>query len=271
MPASAVSIAAALPPSDSARISAPRAAPLGDGRLRPHGGQPPTVAASTTATPVSPAPMQGLLAALEHAWETIRAHHAEIPQVIILIGTGSDRGGVLRKLGHFAARRWRLADGGEQSEILLAGEGLDRPPGEVLATLLHEAAHALAFARGIRDTSKGGRYHNCHFAAVAAELGLQAGPLHPYGLAATTMPPATGACYAAALREVADAMVLRRAAEPPRARPGSRRAGSSVVCRCGCPRRLRLPLSIIAGPSVVCGGCGEPFLPEIPKTVTSGD
>jgi hypothetical protein len=124
--------------------------------------------------------MQRLLAALEGAWATIRGHHAEIPEVVVLIATGSDRG-ALRKLGHFAARRWRLADGGERSEILIAGEGLDRGPGSVFATLLHEAAHALAFARGIRDTSQGGRYHNRRVMAVATELGLQVGTLRPYG------------------------------------------------------------------------------------------
>lgn len=253
------------PRPDSARIKPPAAATLADGRLRPRGralNQSQSVAASTTSTSPSRGPMQGLLVALEHAWAAIREHHAEIPEVLVLIGTGSDRG-MLRKLGHFAARRWRLADGGERSEILVAGEGLDRGPDAVFATLLHEAAHALAFARGIRDTSKGGRYHNRRFAAVAAELGLQVGPLRPYGLAATTMAPATGALYAAVLREVADALVLWRAAELPRARSRIRHAGSPVLCLCGCPRRVRLPQSILSGPPVVCGGCGEPFLPQI--------
>jgi hypothetical protein len=268
--AAAAGQVSASPCGDSARISPPRATPLADGRLRPHGGQSHTVALSTTATSTTRGPMQGLLAALEHAWEAIRERHAEIPQVIMLVGTGSDHGGVLRKLGHFAARRWRLADGGERSEILVAGEGLDQGPEQVFATLLHEAAHALAFARGIRDTSKGGRYHNRRFAAIAAELGLQVGPLQPYGLAATTMPPATGDRHAAVLREVAGAMTLWRAAAPPRARRQSRRAGSSLVCLCSCPRRVRLELSIVVGPPVVCGGCGEPFLPQIPKVATGG-
>ena len=35
-----------------------------------------------------------------------------------------------------------------------------RTPADVLDTLLHEAAHALAAARGIKDTSRQGRYHN---------------------------------------------------------------------------------------------------------------
>ena len=207
--------------------------------------------------------MQQLVAALEDAWATIRQHHAEIPEVVVLVGTGTDHGGALCKLGHFAARRWRLADGGERSEILVAGEGLDRSPDAVLATLLHEAAHALAFARGMRDTSQGGRYHNRRFAAVAAELGLQATLLRPYGLASTAVLPATEARYAAPLGELADALVLWRASEPPRTRASSGRAGPAVPCRCACPRAIRLPRPVLQGAPVVCSGCGAPFLPSV--------
>lgn len=35
----------------------------------------------------------------------------------------------------------------------MGGEGLARGPVEVLGTLLHEAAHAVAHVRGIKDTS----------------------------------------------------------------------------------------------------------------------
>jgi hypothetical protein len=147
------------PRRDSARIARHADAMSADGRPRPHGrvlNRSQTLAVSVRQASPSQGHGQRLLAALELAWAIIRDHHAEIPEVVVLIGTGSGRGGVLRKLGHFAARRWRLAGGGERSEILVAGEGLDRGPDMVFATLLHEAAHALAFARGIRDTSHGG-------------------------------------------------------------------------------------------------------------------
>ena len=39
--------------------------------------------------------------------------------------------------------------------------------------MLHEAVHALAHARGVKDTSRGGKYHNRReFVALAGELGL---------------------------------------------------------------------------------------------------
>lgn len=242
---------------DSARIERRAGQTVADGRLRLHRRALDRLPTPRPSPPLGP--MQRLLAALEGAWATIRGHHAEIPEVVVLIATGSDRG-ALRKLGHFAARRWRLADGGERSEILIAGEGLDRGPGSVFATLLHEAAHALAFARGIRDTSRGGRYHNRRFMAVATEFGLQVGALRPYGLAATTMPSATAARYSAALDDLAGALVLWRATELPRGR--TRNTESPALCLCGCPRQLRLPRSILEGPPVVCGECGAPFLPR---------
>ncbi len=54
---------------------------------------------------------------------------------------------------------------------MISGEGLARTAREVLGTLLHEAAHALAAARGITGTSRQGRYHNRKFATFADRAG----------------------------------------------------------------------------------------------------
>ena len=62
---------------------------------------------------------------------------------------------------------------------MISGEGLRRTAHDVLGTLLHEAAHALAHARGIKDTSRQGRYHNKHFKTLAEELGLDRRPRRP--------------------------------------------------------------------------------------------
>jgi hypothetical protein len=60
--------------------------------------------------------------------------------------------------------------------VLVSGEGLQRGPVDVLGTLLHEAAHGLAYARKVSDTSRQGRYHNRRYATLAGELGLEVGP-----------------------------------------------------------------------------------------------
>jgi hypothetical protein len=103
----------------------------------------------TTTPSVDRAAASRLVAALEHAWSAIRRHHPDVPQVVIVIGSGSDPRGKRLNLGHFAAGRWQLTSPGtptDRPEVLVSGEGLQRGPVDVLGTLLHEAAHGLAYA-----------------------------------------------------------------------------------------------------------------------------
>ena len=44
--------------------------------------------------------------------------------------------------------------------LFVAGECLAESPRQTLQTMLHEAVHALAHTRGVKDTSRGGKYHN---------------------------------------------------------------------------------------------------------------
>jgi hypothetical protein len=102
-------------------------------------------------------------------WLEIRRRHPEIPRVVIIIASGTE--GKHARFGHHAPGRWNVA-GEQRAEIMISGEGLRRGAHAVLATMLHEAAHALAAARGIQDTSRQGRYHNRKFKAHAEELGI---------------------------------------------------------------------------------------------------
>ena len=74
-----------------------------------------------------------------------------------------------------------------------AAKASSAAPLDVLGTLLHEAAHGLAQARGIQDTSRQGRYHNRRYATLARELGLEVTSVQPIGWSATTVPDPTAA------------------------------------------------------------------------------
>jgi hypothetical protein len=102
-----------------------------------------------------------LVAALEHTWQRIRTRHPDISEAVLVVASGAD--GKRLNLGHFAPHRWQV-NGADRHEVLVGGEGLHRGPVEVLGTLLHEAAHGLAQARGVQDTSRQGRYHNRRYA-----------------------------------------------------------------------------------------------------------
>ena len=102
-----------------------------------------------------------------------------MPDVVIVTGAGSNQKGTpegYRLRGHHWPERWIL-DGQDQPrapELFIAGELLSAGGRAVVEVMLHEAAHALATRRGIKDTSAAGnRYHNKRFVALAAELGLR--------------------------------------------------------------------------------------------------
>jgi hypothetical protein len=205
-----------------------------------------------------------LVAALEHAWTAIRTRHPEVPQVVIVVASGSDPRSRRLNLGHFAAGRWQLTSpdqATDRPEVLVSGEGLQRGPIDVLGTLLHEAVHGLAYARKVSDTSRQGRYHNRRYATLAGELGLDVAHVQPIGWSATSVPEQTAACYVEVLAELAAALVLwRRAEQASAAGPG--RSRNALACMCGCGRRIRVARSVLELAPIVCGGCAERFEPE---------
>ncbi|MER5649673.1 hypothetical protein [Streptosporangium sp. NPDC002524] len=119
-----------------------------------------------------------IITALEAAWADIQNKHSEVPDVVMITGPSAQRGGDV--WGYHWAERWTLTDGsGRVPELFLAGELLHHGGRRTLETMLHEAAHALAAVRKIKDTSRSGkRYHNGRFRNLAVELGLTA-PAEP--------------------------------------------------------------------------------------------
>jgi hypothetical protein len=205
-----------------------------------------------------------LVAALEHAWAAIRSHHPDVPEVVIVVASGSDPRSRRLNLGHFAAGRWQLTSPdapSDRAEVLVSGEGLQRGPVDVLGTLLHEAAHGLASVRTISDTSRQGRYHNRRYATLARELGLEVAHVQPIGWSATSVPDPTAARYAKTLTELTEALVLwRRAEQASPAGPGQSR--NALACSCACGRRIRVARSVLELAPILCAGCAQPFQPE---------
>ena len=76
-----------------------------------------------------------------------------VPVAVILLGAGDENPRAL-KWGHWSPARWLVPTEGHRSEVLIAGESLSRPARDTLGTLVHEAAHGLAWARKIKDTSR---------------------------------------------------------------------------------------------------------------------
>jgi len=139
--------------------------------------------------------------------------------------------------------------------------------------LLHEAAHGLAAARGIRDTSRAGRYHNRRFLALADELGLDhaADPHASSGFSLVTLRQETRERYSDTIDRLQRALEVHTAATTgsgadrvrsfrgPSARHGSSGGGVRVKAVCDCGRNVRVVPSVLSQAAIVCGACGQPF------------
>lgn len=235
-----------------------------------------------TTTPQIASP---IITAIEHAWEAIRANHPELPQVVVIMGGGLVPGGL--KLAHHAADRWAVkghdaddaldtlgANAAQRyTEIFVGAEGLARKGHEVLASLLHEAAHALAHARGIQDTSRQGRWHNRRFAELAREMGIDVERDKNIGWSVTTIRQDTIDSYIATIAEldlgithVRTLPALVKIDQP--ATPTPVGGGVAVTpapvrrrrgAECGCGREVHISRAALAEAPIICGRCLEPF------------
>jgi hypothetical protein len=226
----------------------------------PNGHTSGTATGTTTGTAATRIDIQAvsrILAVLEDTWQAIRVSHPEIPLVVIIVASGTD--GKQARYGHHAPGRWHV-NHEERTEIMISGEGLRRDARDVLGTLLHEAAHALAAARGIKDTSRQGRYHNTKFKTLAEELGINLTFDPAIGWSITTVPDRTAEAYADQMAALHAAMTLWRTDEM--LAPAQRRNTNLIAAICPCGRSIRAAASTLAEAPIICTACGEPFTPK---------
>lgn len=242
-----------------------------------------------------------LVAALEALWEQIRRTHPELPAHVVFV-TGSGNTGLGQKWAHFDRNGWLIRGqhsgcdetcdaihvGGSAPEIFISGERFQAGAKFVVQSVLHEAAHALAALRDVKETSRGNRYHNKRFVALAEELGMEyahAAPDVSIGFSAVTITAETELRYS---RQIA---LIERAVNVFRPDPaealdlgaligllGGAVAGPGVTGRrgrrgpatgsrslpkaeCGCesPRIIRVARAVFEVAPITCGECGESF------------
>jgi len=197
-----------------------------------------------------------LVAAIEEAWAAIQERHEDVPEVVVTLASGNGRGGMA--YGHFAASRWARGDA-LVHELLVGGEGLQRGGRAVLGTLIHEAAHAAAEARGIKDTSRQGRFHNTRFKAIGEEFGLTLTKDPSIGWSITDVPDTTADSYRHAIDALDAAIVAYRLTDIGTV---SKKTNNGVVAVCECGRKLRVSRSTFEVGPIVCGVCNAEFEAE---------
>lgn len=131
---------------------------------------------------------------------------------------------------------------------------MNRPVIESIATLVHEMTHQWCYERGVKDTSRGGTYHNKRFKAEAERRGLLIGYDSRIGWSVTKPGPtliamAEQGAFDACERE------LHRIGGGARALPPGGKSESSTrkyVCPC-CGMSVRATREV----RVMCMDCDE--------------
>lgn len=208
-----------------------------------------------------------LIQALAAIWAKIRELHPGVPGVVLIPAPAHrDQKNVL---GHFAPVRWRRREDEHLHEVVVVAEHLNRPAQDVLETLIHEAAHALNFERGIKDCSRS-QYHNRSFKAAAEELGLTVEQVPQYGFAYTRLGPSTGERYGPEAERLRTVLIHRRGATLRAAPPGgtpppdegedtTSSRSRKAVCACDPPFIIRVAKKTIEATRIICETCGQAF------------
>ena len=198
-------------------------------------------------------PMLPIVAALNNCLLAIRSRHADIGNVVLVVGsTGRTKSGLLH--GHFHADTWEAKNA--THEIMLSGESLKRGAEDTLGTLLHECVHVLAHARGIKDTSRQGRFHNAKFKALAEEVGIQVHHDRSIGWSVTTLPKETAKLYRAELTSLRKALKAYRLPASEQAKPKT-----TIRLATHTGRKVTVPIKFYEQGGIFDAISGEEFLP----------
>lgn len=83
--------------------------------------------------------------------------------------------------GHCTVGKVWKRKGDNTYEMNIAAEVLDQEIEEIIDTLLHEMVHLYCRENGIQEVSRGGKYHNGKFKALAEKCGLMCVKAGQYG------------------------------------------------------------------------------------------
>ena len=199
--------------------------------------------------------------ALESAWRQLRTVESSIPDAVIVLIDGSKRN---RKHGHFLVSSWKARGRRWIHEVAISPNLFDDPTG-LLATMLHEAAHACLWEEGKRGgMGSSGYYHTKVFRDRCTEFGLKCEFYNTrYGWTLTSWPSKV---LPIQYRDIRDNLkktlpfgsgVGRRA--PVSGKPLPKSGRSKLECKCSKPRRIFVPNSEIELGGIICSLCEEVF------------
>jgi len=223
-------------------------------------------------------PTLPILNAINELWREIQHTHPGTPPVNIVLQADT------RAHGHFAPNRY---EGAAHHELMLSTLSMvgewNTNGGQVIktvSTLLHEAAHAYAHAKGIQDTSRSGRYHNKRFANLAASFGcvVERDPNtnvnQNIGHVTPGITDSARALYADKIENLMSAITIYRRISstnpyggttgidlniPFTPKPRKAYGSATVTVSCPCDTIYRIPRDMYEKSTMTCDNCGEAY------------
>jgi hypothetical protein len=211
-------------------------------------------------------PTMPILQAVNELWREIQHNHPGTPNVNIVLQADA------KAHGHFAPNSWRGGDTTHELMLSTMSFGEFSNTGAVVktvSTLLHEAAHAFAHAAGIQDTSRGGRWHNKRFAALATEFGCEVATNPQIGHVTAGITAQAYATYRPQIEKLQSVITAYRAGRESffggmfggsfPTKPRKPYGSQTVTVSCLCGIDYRIPRALFESTTIQCDDCGDAY------------
>ena len=151
---------------------------------------------------------------------------------------------------------WRenAEDDGEH-ELNMTAQQLNRPIGEIAATLIHEMCHQFASVNNMQDCARSGQYHNKLFKKIAETHGLKVACMPQIGWSHTELTDETAAMINAFVAENPATVIYRLPVMKGQVVKTS--STRKYVCPI-CGQSVRATKQV----NIICADCNEPMQEE---------
>lgn len=204
---------------------------------------------------------------LETAWGMLIELHHKIPHAVVTLLTAGDR---RRKSGHLTPSTWKYRDDKQRHEVGITPHFF-QDPGNLLSTMLHEAAHAILHKEnGGCTPDRYNHYHRKCFRDTCRELGLECEFMDTrHGWTLTSWPDGkTPDSYVPVLKYLKKELPKGTGRQIPGKIPGRKVSGRQLPksghirlsCQCDKPRNIYVNKSVLKNGGIRCDLCGSNFL-----------
>lgn len=201
---------------------------------------------------------------LEAVWQRLGEQIHGLPGAVVLILHAH-----ASRRGHFSPSTWKYVADRNVHEVAV-NPNLFETPAELLATLVHEAAHAVLFEGNparinhCGGCSRDGYYHRREFRDQCRLLGLECGFVNNrYGWCRTWWPEGgVPDRYSAILNLLTNSLPWGTGAQPifrVRTRETPKSGHVKLVCKCSPPRRIYSTKSVLVKGGIRCECCNTNF------------